>query len=924
MSTLEQYFEYDKLYTKQYGPNTIILMQIGSFYEMYQMGILDHNKNIIAPAKIQDLARNLDIILTQRNNGGTGLGNAYMCGFPDYKLDVYKDKLVRKGYTLVIVSQITSPPKPERKVMEVITPGTYIDDTLLSNCIIGMHIEKYIKNHKNINIYGFAVIDILTGNVTMYETNSDEEAYRFITTYEPREIIYQCDFDSSEIMKFLELERYNKHSDSEKITMEFCKQYIRKVYDLGCIRELNQNTDNLLIYRGASIALTLLFKFINTYHSSTINNLKFPVIEKPSNTLILTHNTIKQLDLIKSDENNNSNLLTIIDKTHTMMGKRLLRDRLLHPSCDIGEINRRLDIAEEAIPLVDKLVVHLRKIIDLDYKYRRIRMLRLQPSEFKQIDLSLESVLNIAKICKKTKLLSNIVLSNNTNITESIKNIQKFYNEKFQLDKMDLSDSFIQDGIYPKIDKLQEIIKDCLKKYKKLIKLINTKIECSIELKYNEIDKYHLRTAVKKGKEIKEKFPDFVYKFNKTDCKINSSDIVEIGAVLKNARDKLDPLLKKAYLEILDEFMNTYQTDLYKINDYIAIIDVAVSSAKFTETYTRPILIEPIEESYEPIADDFCISVRASKMRHPIVEKIIDTKYVSNDIEAGAILLYGPNMAGKSTYMRALGLNVILAQMGMFVAAKKFELCPFKKLMTRIVGSDNQAKGMSKFMIEMTESKLFLEDADQHTLVLGDEICSGTEHSSAIGLVAASICSLIKKRACFLFATHLHELTEIDEIAEIIKKGRLYIKHAKFHVSSCDNLSLNCHNSIPSEIHSICDGQGPKNYGIEIAKVLGLPFEFLELASEIRNRLDNTDIVSNRPSHFNTKFLMTECSTCGSRKDLHTHHKIGQCTANKNGYVTSIDDRSSIGKDSETFHKNELHNLIVLCKKCHVKIHTMK
>lgn len=887
MSTLETYFEYDKTYTKQYGPNAIILMQIGSFYEMYQMGTLDHNKNIVAPQKIQELARSLDIILTQRNNGGTGLGNAYMCGFPDYKLDVYKDKLVRRGYTLVIVSQVTPPPKPERKVTEIVTPGTYIDDTLISNNILSMHIEKHIKNHKTVHIYGLATIDILTGNVVIYETDSDEEAYRFITTYEPREVLYQCDFDPADIIKFLELK--NLHKVSKKNSIEFCKQYFSRVYQLSDIHP-RANVEQvqhsaILLYRSASLALTSLFEFINTYHGSVIKNIKFPIVEKPLDTLVLTHNTIKQLDLLNFDSSEkNHTLLSIIDKTHTMMGRRLLRDRMLHPSCDVQEINKRLDAAEEAIPLIDKLVVHLRKIVDLDYKYRRIRMVRLISPEFQLIDSSFTEVLSIAKICKKSKFL-------NCSLIPKVEKIQEFYNSKFKVHKMNSSDSFIKKGIYPKIDKLQEVIKDCLMKIDDEIAKINKKVECSIDLKYNEIDKYYLRVAIKKGREIKEKFPSKIYKFNKTECKIKCTVISEVGVELHSARVKLEPLLKAAYWEILEEFMNTFESDLFKINEYVAAVDVAVSSAKFSETYSRPV-----------IRNSRMTGLCAKKMRHPIVEKIIDTKYVSNDIEMGSILLYGPNMAGKSTYMRALGLNVILAQMGMFVAAKKFELKPFKKLMTRIVGSDNQTKGMSKFMIEMTESKLFLEGADESTLVLGDEICSGTEHTSAIGLVAASIVSLVNRKAHFLFATHLHELTEIDEVESLIKDGSLSVKHAKYR-----NVSTQT-----DDFRSIHDGQGPKNYGIEIAKELGLPFEFLELASKIRNRLDNTDIVSNKPSHFNAKFMMTECSTCGSRKDLHVHHKIGQCTANDAGFVGG----------SEKFHKNELHNLITLCKKCHVKVHT--
>lgn len=913
--TIAQYFEYVDKYSKLYGEKSVVLIQIGSFYECYEHGYKDDNDMYVIPPKIEELSRLLDCVLTQRNTkNNNGLNCPFMFGFPDYKIDMYKEKLVRFGYSVIIVSQVTLPPEPKRDITEIITPGTYIESGKINNNLLCIYLERLTRNHKSIYLYGLAVVNIITGTVDVYETPSNEEAFKFVSIYEPQEIILYTTMEKEhqkEVHNFLELSRYNanwlplENLDIIK-NISFRSQFLSKIYkdyDFG-------NLDPVVYmeierYKSAQIGLVLLFNYINKFHGSLLEKICIPHVEKPDSCLVLSHNTIQQLELLPQPDI--VSLFKIIDKTQTVMGRRLLRERMLQPSSDVDEINKRLDMIDEISHVVNEISI-LRKIIDLDYKFRRIHLYRLTFDEFRNIDTSLEAIGEILNILyknnKKLPTLNKIGVHKNSVLIQKLKDAREYYKKYFCVDKMTTNnDSFLQRDKFPKIDELQDTIAAALKKFNSVILKCDSLVPGSgtVEIKYNENDKYYIKIPIKRARILEKHadFKSFTFKYLKTECKITSSNLKEQSDLLKDAREKLSPLLKEAYYKTLNKWMNKYQNDLEELIRCIAIIDVSASMLKLSRQngYVRPILTESDHSG-----------VVAIKMRHPVVERIIDSPFVSNDFDIGrekpGWLLYGPNMAGKSTFMRSPGLNVILAQMGSHVACESMKLMPFTKLMTRIVGGDNQSKGMSKFMIEMCESRIFLQDADKRTLVLGDEICNGTENSSALGLVAAAIDILVKRKVCFLFATHLHQLTTIKEVSDLIKSNDIYVCHASVETVAA-NLKLNFNRKLQQ-------GQGPSNYGIEIAKGLGLPLDYINLAMEIRNRIDNTDIINNKKSRYHNKIHMTECTACGARKNLETHHKIEQRTADEYGFVVS--------ESGDKFHKNSIFNLAVLCDECHLKI----
>ena len=302
--------------------------------------------------------------------------------------------------------------------------------------------------------------------------------------------------------------------------------------------------------------------------------------------------------------------------------------------------------------------------------------------------------------------------------------------------------------------------------------------------------------------------------------------------------------------------------------------------------------------------------VSIQEMRHPIVEQIIDNRYKPHDIELGrktkGILLYGLNSSGKSTVMKALGLNVILAQIGYYVCATSMTYTPYEHLFCRISSHDNLFKGLSSFHLELNELDTILNRFNQNTLILADEICKGTEHMSALIIVTTLLMLLSEKKSSFISATHLHELAQMEEI-----KGNNTIVSKHLQVD-CDykNNKLIYH-------RILLNGSGPSEYGLDVATFLMQNKSFIKRAIELRSKLK--PVLSTRKCRYNSSKYVKKCASCGripskNEKPLETHHIQPQKNANSHGFIEGI----------KGYHKNKLDNLVDLCVTCHDAIDTKK
>jgi len=384
---------------------------------------------------------------------------------------------------------------------------------------------------------------------------------------------------------------------------------------------------------------------------------------------------------------------------------------------------------------------------------------------------------------------------------------------------------------------------------------------------------------------------------------ITSQQINKLCKDVSSIKINLIDTVCKVYSNIINS-LEQFQSKIEDICELITCVDLAYAKTyiAFKYNYCKPTIEKPIiEKSY----------IKAQNLRHCLIEKIQQSElYVANDVtigtdETNGILLYGTNAVGKTSIIRALGISVIMAQSGLYVPASSFKFYPYKSIFTRILGNDNIFKGLSTFAVEMSELRTILRLADSHSLVLGDELCSGTESTSAISIFVAGIQTLYKKECSFIFATHLHEIVDYEEITSLSSV-------------KCKHMSVIYDKETDSLIYDrkLKDGPGNNMYGLEVCKSLSLPQDFLEMAYNIRMKYkpESQSVLDQKKSHFNAKHIKGQCEKCGKNMATEVHHLQYQQDADGRGLIENQ-------KDGLTFHKNHPANLISLCNTCHDEIH---
>jgi DNA mismatch repair protein MutS len=348
------------------------------------------------------------------------------------------------------------------------------------------------------------------------------------------------------------------------------------------------------------------------------------------------------------------------------------------------------------------------------------------------------------------------------------------------------------------------------------------------------------------------------------------------------------------------ECLSGYQNQIEKIINFITLIDIMYAKASIAKqfNYCKPEIVEA-KKAF----------VDAKGLRHCLIERFqMNELYVSNDISLGdgksdGILLYGTNAVGKTTLIRALGISIILAQAGLYVPCTSFRFKPYKHIFTRIIGNDNIFKGLSTFEVEMSELRTILRLMDENSLILGDELCSGTETVSATSIFVAGIQKLYASNSSFIFATHLHEIVDYEEITSL---QTVHLKHME--------VKYDKENDVLVYDRKLKDGPGNSLYGLEVCKSLNLPQDFLEAANNIRLKYnpDGRSILSLKQSRYNSNKIVSTCEKCGKNVGTEVHHLQHQADADENGIIKT---------DDAFFHKNNLANLMTLCESCHNEMH---
>jgi len=404
---------------------------------------------------------------------------------------------------------------------------------------------------------------------------------------------------------------------------------------------------------------------------------------------------------------------------------------------------------------------------------------------------------------------------------------------------------------------------------------------------------------------------------------IQDGQIQQLCKTISQIKISMKEEITAIFQQLVYTFGENFQQPFEHIIQFITLIDVIFAKASLAEKYhyCKPVLKELDCDKKKSFVD-------AKNLRHCLIEYLqTNENYVTNDIRLGlnectsvnetdkdvnGILLYGTNAVGKTSLIKALGIAVIMAQSGLFVPCSEFIFYPYRSIFTRIIGNDNLFKGLSTFAVEMSELRTILRLANENSLVLGDELCSGTENASAISIFVAGIQRLERAKSSFIFATHLHEIVHYEEIRSLTEKS-LKLKHmAVVYDKEKDVLVYD---------RKLKDGPGNNMYGLEVCKSLNLPADFIEAAYEIRrkyrdtNSSDSDSVLSLSSSHFNAQKIMGLCEKCGLSLGTEVHHLQHQKEADEKGFIT--------GKDG-FFHKNKLANLVTLCETCHHEFHKSK
>jgi DNA mismatch repair protein MutS len=385
---------------------------------------------------------------------------------------------------------------------------------------------------------------------------------------------------------------------------------------------------------------------------------------------------------------------------------------------------------------------------------------------------------------------------------------------------------------------------------------------------------------------------------NKSNLQVTSPEIKVITNNIQTSKDTLIAIIISFYNKILLDFVPIQDEYLNNIILYITQVDLLQCKAYIATKYNyfKPYIETTAEKSF----------VEIEQIRHCLIEQINDKElYVSNDLTLGrginGVLLYGTNAVGKTSLIKSIGIALIMAQAGLYVPASKFNYYPYNYLFTRILGNDNIFKGLSTFAVEMSELRTILKLANQNSMILGDELCSGTESTSALSIFVSGLERLYKLDSTFIFATHFHEVVNYDEIREL---DRLKMCHMSVIYNKQERKLI--------YDRKLKDGPGESMYGLEVCKSMDLPDDFLERAHELRTKYINkeTNILSIEGSHFNVKKLKGVCELCNSNWGEEVHHLQHQNRA-INNYI------------NDEFHKNHLANLLNVCCNCHDKLHKL-
>lgn len=766
--------------------DTIILYRLGDFYEMFF-------------EDAEEVAHALELTLTGKS---AGLDERVpMCGIPHHAAEVYIDKLIKKGYKVAICEQLEDPKTAKgivkRDIVEVISSGTVINTNSL--------------NEKENNYIG-CLYDFSYGFVLTYSDITTGEVYSELLTNNTDDVIYKI--LSLDIKELIVNELINKVLLSKirslKIPVTIQNELLNDKY-----QNIYQNISDARIVNS----IKLLLYYLDVLQKRNLSHFQEVVIKEKEQYLEMDIHTKRNLELtecLRTKERTYS-LLWLLDNTKTAMGSRKLKYFIENPLLDINKINKRYDIVSKLLEefiLAEELRNDLYEVYDLERLCGKLSFGSANGKDLLQLKASLKVLPSIKEKLEKIGFYEKI-----TTMSDLYDLLEKsIYEEPPNTIK---EGYLIKDGYSSELDELKDLSrggKDFISRFE-TEERERTGIK-GLKVGFNKVFGYYIEISKSYLNMVTDDM-GYIRKQTLANCERFINPILkEKEDLILSSEDRIINLEYNLFIEIRDK-CKEYIPELQRTAKVISEIDVLSSFALVSEKYNyiRPIITTGNE-------------IKVLNSRHPVVERVLKgEEYVPNDIvmdnNTDILLITGPNMAGKSTYMRQLGIIAIMAQIGCFVPAEEATLPIFDKIFTRIGASDDLVSGESTFMVEMMEASRAIKYATRNSLILFDELGRGTATFDGMSLAQAILEYVANKIKCkTLFSTHYHELTDMEKTIPNLKNK---------HVSAVEE------NGNITFLHKVKDGSVDKSYGINVAKLAGLPDEVIDRASGILNIYENKE-----------------------------------------------------------------------------------
>ena len=803
---MEQYFRIKENYR-----DCILLYRIGDFYEMF-------GEDAIIGSKV------LEITLTSRDKGKKD--KVPLAGVPWHALDSYLPKLLSKGYKVAICEQIQDPKYAkglvDRDVVRIVTPGTVLESTVLDS-----RANNYLMAiSEGERSYGLSFVDISTGEFVLTQVEGEDADVKVLAEYSqrsPKEVLHAHGFSAKGLSEeFVLSGAALTELDDFAFLRESSESLLKRHFKLQSLDGLGI-ADKPLVISSAGAVL----RYLESTQKRSLDFLSVPRFRPISDKLVLDQTTLRNLEVLKNvrDGGGENALVSVLDRAVTPMGSRLLKKWITEPLMNVAEVQRRLDAVEELVSMTvtrHELADALEKVRDLERLMGKVTYGSANARDLLSVRDSLRAVPEVKNVLAGSKASLIIELSDNL---RDLSKVAGMINRAIaDAPPLALKEGgLIKEGFDQRLDELRRAAKEGQEWIAKLEETEKKRTGIkTLKVGYNTVFGYYIEVSKSWARQVP---PDYERKQTLTTGeRYVTPELKEKEKVILTAQERSCELEFEAFVRVRDE-VGKEAGEIRAVAQAIAAIDVlnAFAESAVANRYTKP-----------EVNDGDTISIKDG--RHPVVERVLRGSFVPNDAHLDTnlnrlIILTGPNMAGKSTYLRQVADIVIMAQVGSFVPAAEAKIGLVDRIFTRVGAFDDLARGQSTFMVEMTELANILNSATKRSLILLDEVGRGTSTFDGLAIawaVSEHLYDPSKVGGKTLFATHYHQLTELAESLKGVKNYSMAVKEQGSEVVF---------------LRKVVPGKANKSYGIQVAKLAGVPHEVVARAEQVLDGIEEENML---------------------------------------------------------------------------------